>query len=449
MNMKKLSRFLFVSAVALFFVACNDEIDSLSVNNASPVNSLRHVSINEAKELINSLDPSFFNYSDDENTLRSSTVDERIVSSIEPIIQNSDTVMYIVNYTDNNGFVILSADKGAESVVLSFSNTGNFDKSNMNNGLDGWILNNKIEINQNKKQPLDDEERVNKVWLGVSNKEKNIRVLSIDEKEQMELRSRGIDRDEVTNNNNRGNGEPVNPDMIVLSDNLKWGQDEPFNKYCPIVSAPEDASKKRNAKVGCVAVAISMLTHHYKFPTKWDYNIMPYSRYGTTSGENERAKMLYEIALGVDMDFGYYSSGVASPSKIINLFKSWGYANSGEMRGFDPNLIKYSLQSGSPVIIWGTGISGSHLWVINGLRRGNFKRSDGDTGRINSRDLNDYEIYLNMKWGWGGNNDGWYLDKSSTTGSNPNDWFGVGGSKTYFLNIHPTKATPTGGRHPG
>ncbi|HCO66324.1 MAG TPA: hypothetical protein DIT04_00980 [Dysgonomonas sp.] len=440
MNKKNLSRFLLMAIAVFFFTACSDEeFDGVGIENAAADYSLRHVSINEAKQLINSLDLSFLN---DGNELRSAE-EERNVAIIEPVIQNSDTVMCVINYADNNGFVIISADKGAESTVLAFSKTGNYDFSNTNNGLHDWMLQNKTGINYNKKQPLKNKYQTNKVWSDVANRKKNIEILT-NTNEMLEQPT--LKRTTTIRYSSSRYGDLTKEEFEYLFP-MKWHQDYPYNTKCPIVSDPNNPNNKRRAYVGCVAVAIGTLTYHFEYPKLWNYSIIPFrENEGSYIGREERAKMLYEIGVSVDTDYGYHISGVNSISKITNLFKKWGYANSGETYMFDPNLFMKSIKYDSPIIIASYGNNGGHVWIADGIRCdiGNNSYTHKSVPRGGIPDLTNATVYLRMRWGWGGNNDGWYLDNSSTTGENPNDWFGFGGGRAYIININPTYAAPGG-----
>jgi hypothetical protein len=52
---------------------------------------------------------------------------ERSVEEVIPITSNGETVLYIVNFADNHGYMILCADKEVTHSVLSFDTKGKFD----------------------------------------------------------------------------------------------------------------------------------------------------------------------------------------------------------------------------------------------------------------------------------------------------------------------------------
>ncbi len=51
---------------------------------------------------------------------------------MQPVSYMGEVLLWVINYSDNNGFIILAADK-TEFPIISFSNEGKFDMSDENN----------------------------------------------------------------------------------------------------------------------------------------------------------------------------------------------------------------------------------------------------------------------------------------------------------------------------
>jgi hypothetical protein len=61
------------------------------------------------------------------------------VENILPIVYQSDTLLYIVNYLDNKGWLVISGDKRT-SMILSYSDEGSLDIDNLTNpGVGIWL----------------------------------------------------------------------------------------------------------------------------------------------------------------------------------------------------------------------------------------------------------------------------------------------------------------------
>jgi hypothetical protein len=64
---------------------------------------------------------------------------ERSVGELTPVkSSNGETVLYIVNFADNHGFMVLSADKETKHPVLSFDTKGKFDIEKIEEGSTVW-----------------------------------------------------------------------------------------------------------------------------------------------------------------------------------------------------------------------------------------------------------------------------------------------------------------------
>lgn len=79
---------------------------------------------------------------------------QKEVKSIDPIIVDGDTIMYLVNFLNENGWMILSADKRVYP-ILTEHDKGNFPEKGLNNGMNIWFTTLAEEISYIKKNRLD------------------------------------------------------------------------------------------------------------------------------------------------------------------------------------------------------------------------------------------------------------------------------------------------------
>ena len=125
--------------------------------------------------------------------------------------------LYVFNIPDNQGFVIVSADKKAEP-ILGFSHVGSYTPDNMPCCLQFLLDNYARQISYAREHPS-------------------------------MIRSKKA-------SSRTGNRTPIAP--LVES---RWGQGSPFNDYCPEV----DGFK---CPTGCVATAMAQILYYHKWPER-------------------------------------------------------------------------------------------------------------------------------------------------------------------------------------
>ena len=213
---------------------------------------------------------------------------------------------------------------------------------------------------------------------------------------------------------------PIAPLMTT-----KWGQNEPYNNYCPIFE-----KEKTKAPVGCVATAMAQIINYNQYPASVNFE-GSYTIDGKTTKEsvNSTYYFPYQIA------YGYYLPDGATQlekmsytplkgNRIATLCRDCGYAinmnyNAGGSgaqtvdaagalsscfnypteavkyyyRGFYTedewmDIIRKELEKSCPVIYAGASEqSGGHAFIFHGM---------------------DAEGLFYVNWGWQGMNDGYY-----------------------------------------
>jgi hypothetical protein len=104
----------------------------------------------------------------------------------------------------------------------------------------------------------------------------------------------------------------------------KWDQGAGWNRFCPYyVDGPDE-----KAYVGCVAVAMAQVLYYLKYPERpagsKSYQLEPYGtislnfdeepaydwpKMSATASDDYNARLLYNCAVAVEMDFGGEGSG--------------------------------------------------------------------------------------------------------------------------------------------
>lgn len=276
-----------------------------------------------------------------------------------------DTLMYVVNLTDNKGFALMSADKRT-APIFALVEKGSYSFEDGNMGNPGFEL--FMEMAKN--------------YI--------------------------IDTTTKTNVISRAN---ISSDWILVEENgpklaHEWGQDSPFNMYTPIVNG-------KQAPVGCAAVAIGMSTAYllkgntfdingYSMRFTGDYYTKNDLLINTDAAQNV-ARFLREIGRNINMQYGPNSSGATasdtekflkneSKIKYVTGFKNYG----------DDTTVRFlydclRLNTGGGIVLMGGHNAGGvgHMWLLDGIKT--------YLGKSEYLDL------YHCNWGLNGTGNGWYL----------------------------------------
>ncbi|WP_158993327.1 C10 family peptidase [Mucilaginibacter sp. L196] len=246
--------------------------------------------------------------------------------------------------------------------------------------------------------------------------------------------------------------QPTNSDYIVgplLQ--TAWAQGEPYNYLCPI-----GQYSAGHTPTGCVATAMAQVMYYWKYPSNYNWNIMPIvSNFEPINypGNQDVAQLMLDIGYSVDMQYndngsnpvdGFLDPPISCTTALKNTFH---YSSSSE-GSYDENKVQVNLNAGQPVLLsastdnhpflyWNWGDDG-HEWVCDGYNESSFTYCMyGPTGP----EYGESFVTLHMNWGWNeagepSDVDGWY---------NINDWtvqngditevFQYNAAMTY--NIHP------------
>lgn len=304
---------------------------------------------------------------------------------------------YIFNVADDNGYVIVAGDDRFNE-ILGYADSGNYLTSQTNPGLEYWLdcLAEEMASAQ-------------------------------------------------TNHSTMSRAPIEAPDVAPLL-TTKWGQSEPYNRYCYVSSGrPTIGQPPQHAPTGCVATALAQVVNYHKWPSvyrsgdkvfeyKWDLMLPTYVGTEPEESIEQVANLMSHCGISVGMSYGYTSSG-ASPYAIfpalVNTFNYDGKA----IRTLQRNTIGYErlhtllyneLKEKRPIIVGGSYPNGDegHEFVLDGCNK------DG---------------FFHVNWGWNGYLDGYFR----LTSLRPDD-YGTGGSITGYsfdmditIGIQPNKNPET------
>lgn len=303
-------------------------------------------------------------------------------TSIKSVVENKDTLYYILNDTINKGFVIVSADNRVWP-ILAYSLEDCITGRKEPEAFTAWMENRKKEIAYIKQNNLLPDSATKASWQNLS------------------LKSSAIETSSV---------EPLLK--------TKWNQDCFYNGRCP----EDTGGPCSHVLTGCVATSIAQIMKYWNYPTTGTgshsylssgYGILS-ADFGSTTyqwsqmpdvvaSQNDAVAMLmYHCGVALEMKYSSGNSGAYNP--VNELIKYFNYSSEAEVvdkRFYSKedwgNLLKSELDLGRPIYYHGTKNScdGGHAFVCDG-----YQNSD----------------YFHFNWGWGGSFDGYFYLESLNPG---------------------------------
>ncbi|MEC4114480.1 C10 family peptidase [Myroides pelagicus] len=238
-----------------------------------------------------------------------------------------------------------------------------------------------------------------------------------------------------------------------------WGQGQGYNNYSPEINCNGIIKK---GYTGCVATAVAQVMRYYKFPTSYNWSIMPnqISDYDTNTQEaNEVSKLMRQIGIFVGMEYKCDGSEAKSSAAVNALVKDFGYSSSIKLMDYNPNIVALELENNRPVILDGatgksedgfwifkqTSYSGGHAWVCDGYQEILYKTVYNEGTKYETIKTTSGGKYFHMNWGWDGagtesklNNGGWFkydnFDVKLSNGESLNYKY----RKNMIVNIKPS-----------
>ncbi len=286
-----------------------------------------------------------------------------------PLSLVSDEGCYVFNVGQQQGFVIVSSDDRTPA-VLGYSDSGSFSPQDMPDNLRAWL------------QGYADQLQ----WLGQQPE-------STTQQAPLKAAAR----------------RAISP---LLSS--QWNQYAPYNNQAPAIDGNQ-------CLTGCVATAMAQVMFYHKWPTETKTEIPAYtsnttlgtlaalpattfrwadmqatysSSYSSESG-TAVAKLMRYCGQSVQMNYGTGVS-MADTRQVATALKQYfdydNTAKSVERLYYTSaewnDLIYAEMAAGRPVVYGGQSTGGGHAFVIDGY---------------------DEDDYFHINWGWGGQDDGFFL----------------------------------------
>lgn len=199
--------------------------------------------------------------------------------------------------------------------------------------------------------------------------------------------------------------EIVNP-MIYA----QWGEDAPFNTYCR-------DSWGFSAPAGNAPTVTAQLVSKHRYPTShaghtYNWNLILSDTVPTSStGKDMAARLINDIGVLENAHYSRNKTEVDSPEDIKNCFDSLGYSYS--YGNYDYDLCASSVRDGYPVLAIGLDYTNEAVkfWNVDGLLTWIFciERPLGEQGPPIFEIL-ETKKYLHCDWGARGRGNGYFLN---------------------------------------
>ena len=394
----------FVILISLLSCADDYKFETNTVNTEPNESSIRTVA--DAFEIADQAKDMFFNQSETRSG-QSRIVDKdnlRVICNSKTRSNTSDTLIYVVNYKDNEGFAIVSAIKGTDE-LLGITEMGNYDDAVAENaGLSLFMEMAEEYVKYKTRSPGDPFIEVITTLIG-----------------------------------------SVNPLISV-----KWGQKFPEGLYCP------------NTIAGCANTAAIQICSYYQYPTSMNLTFSQrerdqitinwtevkkhqrgcgsYSSHTNCTASENSHKVIAEMArqCGVYADSKYKNNGEVlsntTPAPYTyNNYVYWSNATTftylnrpdsldvvdmieslGFVRPQPCNYMslctKIPLNLGRPVYMNGKNIdtNNGHFWVVDGYKY--YKDTTINHATEPATTTISFRYYNHINWGGNGISNGYFLD---------------------------------------
>lgn len=277
-----------------------------------------------------------------------------------------DTLFYLVNYKDKQGFMLLSADERMLP-VYAMSDEGQLNLSDTiyNEALCAFFNLAKADA---------------------------LRITNLLDTTKFEGT---IDKDPFDYTYDRS----VQP---MFSKNLRLiGQGSPFNKYCYTTTGEK-------AVAGCGPVAVASLLAYYKTPGQIRGRAIEWTAINENIKNDDFYHLIWEIGQEDYLNAEYGTNSTScSTSSICNSFPKLGLQPSNLVRFNDINAAK-ALEN-NPILVCGAHPKGGHAWIMDGyIRYGALHHLSTvpEPGRSYPY------FFFHCCWGWDNSANGYYYYKS-------------------------------------
>ena len=419
--MKKTSIFATIAFACLFATSCTDNMDE-PVLESNENREYHGVPLEEALQHLNGVLTAMEEPTRSSATRRIESVKvvrskDFVTRSIASGVANADSLIYVVNFEDNQGFAYLAADDRISTPVIYVADGGAAPMSSITPIIrtrpiyEGYPLNGPGIFTDNDVAPgqLFMNPNTFNFYDSSVNDSYSGDFFINGEADYLEMISRvndlvinHIDK-EIGNDNGsiyqeieyeddpdpeHGSGSnhveirktiTITKDTIVhniLTFAKDWSQWAPFNNYCPSVKEYIIGGEERNAPVGCVPLAIAKIMTHHGHPASYAVNGTAINwtlvkNFASTIAKNQTGLLLRNIG-DMCLSLYFYEGTFTFPSLAASYLANRGYTGV-YYTDYNHNIVLQMLNNNCPVFVCSVPTNGllcsldkSHGWNIDG-----------------------------------------------------------------------------------
>lgn len=307
------------------------------------------------------------------------------------------TTLYAVNFPDDEGYALLSADSRVPETVVAFIEHGSVT-------IEDFEPHSSFEMDSD-----DDitEEMYNELCEAgyVGSQEGTGAIIQLCNRYAQFMIDNG---EEFPDNPNPGHWYVS--DIVEHKMTTTWTQSSPFNLHCPYVGL----LKREKAPAGCVPIALGQIIAYHEYPsisisgTVIDYDIIKGVQSYSTSSDKWMASSFIKVlssSFNCNVLYGKvfgYTFGFALPQNAKRTLENLGYDNVSLDWGYGETKVITSIDNNCPVFISAiAGIMSGHAWVIDGYIKSKYIDGNGV--------VTDSKYYVHCNWGWNGQNNGYFV----------------------------------------
>lgn len=298
-----------VFCILILTIRCaNDEL----FENKESINQKFLLQIEDARNLASNLNlTNPYEPMDDHENVRI-TFNE--ISEEKIVLGEGLPVYYIFNFSDNQGFVIISSDFRAFP-ILAYSNRGyfNHEEAITNPGINSYLISYKSYINSIREIGSVFTNELANIWHDTGLDGSTLPSICVYEPDAP---SNCGEEEHYTSDDLDSETDPILHEWGPLLD-TEWGQDNGYDASAPLLG-PDDC----RAKTGCVATAMAQIIKYWEHPNHYDYSKMP-----NTDPSTEIANLMRDCGDEVDMDWGCDISNASTSDAAQVLKNVFGFSN--------------------------------------------------------------------------------------------------------------------------
>ena len=348
-------KFILLLTITLTLFGCNNDMEMLTNEQTYAKKAYGHKqSLNEAIDRAEAI----LNLNEDGKTrsLRTIKSVDYIASNKGTRGESADTLLYLVNYEDNSGFILMPTDDRTLP-VFAYSYDSNLTADDIK---ENEVLQNYMD--------------------GVKNEVSSFIQVPDSLTTDIDLTFKFLNRT-----------KRIYPKIAEYQS--KINQADQYNLFCPTIDG-------QRTPAGCGPVALEILLSFFQYPTTIEGVELPWSLMNIGDADTKIAKLLYILGSKDYMNVTYTTGGTSNYTSIVpKTLKKLGYENAKYVDFTVNEAEEYLAKHPLYINIFNPELGG-HAFVMDGM--------DKYFNTLSPATNPQYVSYFHFIWGLSGNGNGYY-----------------------------------------